>query len=132
MNKKRVMVLAIGVLLSMNIMGAEQVNDTKSIENDYKILEAEFKKLEAKENERFKEEEKIAKQAEQKLASLKVIKNKSVEREKELLSMVNKSICTEEIKALLGKYEVFINDIDMQQKIEERRVFEFNQLKSLR
>lgn len=131
MKMKNVMMLGIGALMSVNIMAAQAPNEV-SIETDYEKLEAEFKMLEAREDERFKEEEKIAKLAEQNLASLKAMKAKSTEREKQLLAMTNKSIYTEEVKRLLKEYQSFISAVDKQEKTEERRVFEFNQLKSLR
>lgn len=125
---------ASAILISTSAIAATPAKSVAktSIENDFAKLEAEFKLLEQKETERFKEEEKIAKSAEQSLATLKTLKTKSSEREKQLVSMEGRSIYSEEVKRILKEYQIFISQVDKQQKIEERKLFEFNQLKSLR
>ena len=88
--------------------------------------------LEQKENERFKEEEQIAKSAQNNLNALTNLRNKCGERINYMTSMEGRSIYSNEMKNLLKQYQGFLTEIDKQSKVEERKIFEFNQLKSLR
>lgn len=128
--------LVIGMLISTGVFGAtkEVVKTTSNITIDrsYEQLEAEFKALEQKENEKFMQEEKIAMAAEKSLGILNNLNMKIAEREKQLALMENSSIYTEEVKRLFKEYQTLSTSIDKQQKLEARKVFEFNQLKSLR
>lgn len=128
MQIKKSILLGLGaILISANLAAADMTLDSK-----FSQLEAELKMLEQKENERFKQEEMIAKAAQENLNLLTTLKGKSNERTQMLMNMEGKSIYNEEVKKILKQYQVFVSDIDKQVKIEERKVFEFNQLKSLR
>lgn len=128
MQIKKSILLGLGaILISTNLAAADVTLDSK-----FSQLEAELKMLEQKENERFKQEEMIAKTAQANLNLLTTLKGKSSERTQMLMNMEGKSIYNEEVKKILKQYQVFVSDIDKQVKIEERKVFEFNQLKSLR
>ncbi|BBA50802.1 putative adhesion protein FadA [Fusobacterium varium] len=128
MQIKKSILLGLGaILISTNLAAADVTLDSK-----FSQLEAELKMLEQKENERFKQEEMIAKTAQANLNLLTTLKGKSNERTQMLMNMEGKSIYNEEVKKILKQYQVFVSDIDKQVKIEERKVFEFNQLKSLR
>lgn len=129
MKIRKVVLLGLGaVLISATSLAAAE----KTLEQNFSQLEAEFKMLEQKETERFNQEEKIAKAAEKALADLKALKVKSVERVNKLHSMEGKAIYAEQAKKLFKDYQTLLRDVDKQQKIEERKIFEFNQLKSLR
>lgn len=101
-------------------------------DSDFANLEAQLKALEQKENARFAQEEQIAKQAKKNLENLKLMKAKAVERERILVSMNGKNIYPAEAARILKGYQSFKGDIDKQIKVEERVIFEFNQLKTLR
>lgn len=129
MQIKKSILLGLGaILISTNLAAAADV----TLDSKFSQLEAELKMLEQKENERFKQEEMIAKTAQANLNLLTTLKGKSNERTQMLMNMEGKSIYNEEVKKILKQYQVFVSDIDKQVKIEERKVFEFNQLKSLR
>lgn len=129
-------VLVIGMLISTGVFGAtKEVVKTLSnitIDRSYEQLEAEFKALEQRENEKFMQEEKIAMAAEKSLGILNNLNMQIAERVKQLAVMEGSSIYTEEVKRLLKEYQTLSANIDKQQKLEARKVFEFNQLKSLR
>ena len=126
--RKNILLVLGALLISTASLSAAEV----TLDSKFSQLEAELKMLEQKENERFKQEEMIAKSAQENLNLLTSLKVKSDERSQTLMSMEGKSIYNEEVKRILKQYQVFIGDIDKQAKIEERKVFEFNQLKSLR
>lgn len=129
MQIKKKILLGIGaILISTNLAAADVV----TIDGKFSQLETELKMLEQKENERFKQEEMIAKTAQNNLNLLTSLKVKSNEKTQILMNMEGKSIYNEEVKKILKQYQLFVSDIDKQVKIEERKVFEFNQLKSLR
>lgn len=132
MQIKKSILLGLGAILISTNLAAADVTAGRVLDSKFSQLEAELKMLEQKENERFKQEEMIAKTAQDNLNLLTTLKGKSNERTQMLMNMEGKSIYNEEVKKILKQYQVFVSDIDKQVKIEERKVFEFNQLKSLR
>ena len=126
MKIKTTMLLGAALLLVSSVSLAAPA---AGVDSRFSQLEAELKMLEQKENERFKEEEQIAKSAQNNLNSLT---NKCGERINYMTSMEGRSIYSNEMKNLLKQYQGFLTEIDKQSKVEERKIFEFNQLKSLR
>ena len=112
MKIKTTMLLGAALLLVSSVSLAAPA--AAGVDSRFSQLEAELKMLEQKENERFKEEEQIAKSAQNNL------------------NVLTRSIYSNEMKNLLKQYQGFLGEIDKQSKVEERKIFEFNQLKSLR
>lgn len=130
MKIKTTMLLGAALLLVSSVSLAAPA---AGVDSRFSQLEAELKMLEQKENERFKEEEQIAKSAQNNLNSLTNLRNKCGERINYIMtSMEGRSIYSNEMKNLLKQYQGFLTEIDKQSKVEERKIFEFNQLKSLR
>ncbi|MDU1910252.1 adhesion protein FadA [Fusobacterium sp.] len=129
MKIKTTMLLGAALLLVSSVSLAAP---TPAVDSRFSQLEAELKMLEQKENERFKEEEQIAKSAQNNLNVLTNLRNKCGERINYMTSMEGRSIYSNEMKNLLKQYQGFLTEIDKQAKVEERKIFEFNQLKSLR
>ena len=130
MKIKTTMLLGAALLLVSSVSLAAPA---AGVDSRFSQLEAELKiMLEQKENERFKEEEQIAKSAQNNLNVLTNLKNKCEERINYMTTMEGRSIYSNEMKNLLKQYQGFLGEIDKQSKVEERKIFEFNQLKSLR
>lgn len=130
MKIKTTMLLGAALLLVSSVSLAASA--AAGVDSRFSQLEAELKMLEQKENERFKEEEQIAKSAQNNLNVLTNLKNKCEERINYMTTMEGRSIYSNEMKNLLKQYQGFLGEIDKQSKVEERKIFEFNQLKSLR
>lgn len=130
MKIKTTMLLGAALLLVSSVSLAAPA--AAGVDSRFSQLEAELKMLEQKENERFKEEEQIAKSAQNNLNVLTNLKNKCEERINYMTTMEGRSIYSNEMKNLLKQYQGFLGEIDKQFKVEERKIFEFNQLKSLR
>lgn len=121
-----------GLLLGAALLLASSVSFAAEVDSRFSQLEAELKMLEQKENERFREEEQIAQIAQNNLNTLTALRNKTGERINYMTNMEGRSIYSNEMKSLLKQYQGFLTEIDKQSKVEERKIYEFNQLKSLR
>ena len=135
MKKKLAVLLGVLVLSSVSFAAPKKQASAKggtSIENSLDSLESQLNKIKEMEEAKFKEQERQAEAASQRLNNYNDMKNKIDERIAEIEASASTSIFEKEFKAKVAEYKNLKTQLDKEIAKEQKIIDNFEAIKSVR
>jgi len=135
MKKKLAVLLGVLVLSSVSFAAPKKQAPAKggtSIENSLDSLESQLNKIKEMEEAKFKEQERQAEAASQRLNNYNDMKNKIDERIAEIEASASTSIFEKEFKAKVAEYKNLKTQLDKEIAKEQKIIDNFEAIKSVR
>jgi len=135
MKKKLAVLLGVLVLSSVSFAAPKKQAPAKggtSIENSLDSLESQLNKIKEMEEAKFKEQERQAEAASQRLNNYNNMKNKIDERIAEIEASASTSIFEKEFKAKVAEYKNLKTQLDKEIAKEQKIIDNFEAIKSVR